>query len=122
MYRNIIGKVLQLVKRSRNFFGKCTFKEGCQWCARQYHRCTYTMPPLSSPSSFLTASDPSTIIFFIAMKRLKKELEEIQTGCTSLDESRVAIAAFPLEVIFPPAHYSWSYLSRRTTFSSGTLP
>lgn len=34
------------------------------------------------------------------MKRLKKELEEIQTGCKSLDESRVAIAAFPLEVLF----------------------
>lgn len=32
------------------------------------------------------------------MKRLKKELEEIEKGYESDDESRTSIAVFPLEV------------------------
>lgn len=55
------------------------------------------------------------------MKRLKKELEEIQAGCTSLDESRVAIAAFPLEVHTASACDDVLIYAIRITFSSGTL-
>lgn len=58
---------------------------------------------------------------FAAMKRLKKELEEIQDGCNSNDESRVAIAAFPLEVPPPLLLHIITNGVFRTTSLNGTL-
>lgn len=37
----------------------------------------------------------------VAVRRLRKEYEEIQSGRDSNDESRTAIDVFPLEVLMP---------------------